>query len=176
MKVITKKFVKELTSNVLIAAIIACAILFFIRPTIVKQTSMQDTLNPGDYLIMYQRAYSIKAPAYGDIIIFESNLKRSETKNKLLIKRVIGLPGDKIKVSANKVYRNGVELSEDYIRDGITPGEVDVQVPDNKCFVMGDNRVVSMDSRAEAIGCVDFDKIKGKAIIRLYPFNKITVL
>ena len=70
----------------------AGAVLYFIRPTIVKQTSMQSTMNPNDYLIMYRQAYRSKAPKRGDIIIFKSNLPDEEGKDKLLIKRVIGLP------------------------------------------------------------------------------------
>ena len=96
-----------LLKDLVIALVIAGAVLYFIRPTIVKQTSMQSTMNPNDYLIMYRQAYRSKAPKRGDIIIFKSDLPDEEGKDKLLIKRVIGLPGDEIQIKNQKVYING---------------------------------------------------------------------
>ena len=92
-----------LLKDLVIAMVIAGAVLYFIRPTIVKQTSMQSTMNPNDYLIMYRQAYRSKAPERGDIIIFKSDLPDEEGKDKLLIKRVIGLPGDEIQIKNQKV-------------------------------------------------------------------------
>ena len=92
----------------------------------------------------------------------------------LLIKRIIGLPGDKISVSDGVVYRNGEALVEDYTMEGFTTGEVaEMVVPEGEMFVMGDNRTVSLDSRSEEVGCVDMEEILGKAVFRLYPFDKI---
>ena len=96
-----------LLKDLVIAMVIAGAVLYFIRPTIVKQTSMQSTMNPNDYLIMYRQAYHSKAPKRGDIIIFKSELPDEEGTDKLLIKRVIGLPGDEIQIKNKKVYING---------------------------------------------------------------------
>lgn len=177
-------FFKSLITDIAIAAVIAGAVLFFVRPTIVKQTSMLETLQPNDYLIMYRRAYSgDKTPERGDIVIFQSDLVNEEDgKDKLLIKRVIGLPGDVISIVNSQVYINGEEYKEDYLADGITP-VVDIPtegesytVPEGEYFCMGDNRVVSIDSRSSEVGCVSKDQIKGKAVLRLFPFNKITTL
>lgn len=168
-----KDFAKDLVKDIVIAAAIAGAILFFIRPTIVKQTSMQNTMNPNDYLIMYKRAYIKKMPSRGDIIIFKSNMKDDNGKTKLLIKRAIGLPGDDIKISGGKVYINGKIYEESYLKDGITPGEINTKVPKNKLFVMGDNRVASLDSRYPEVGFVSKKALKGKVIIRLFPFDEI---
>ena len=101
-----------LLKDLVIAMVIAGAVLYFIRPTIVKQTSMQSTMNPNDYLIMYRQAYRSKAPKRGDIIIFKSDLPDEEGKDKLLIKRVIGLPGDEIQIKNQKVYINGKKYKE----------------------------------------------------------------
>ena len=167
----------SLLKDILIAAIIAAAILFFIRPTIVKQTSMQPTLNPNDYLIMYKRAYVHHQPQRGDIIIFQSQLLDDRGREKLLIKRVIGLPGDTLTITDGKVYINGKEYDEPYLKDGYTPGEIyDYTVPEGQYFVMGDNRVVSVDSRSSEVGTVAASAIKGRAVVRLYPFNQITKL
>ena len=174
-------FLKSLAIDVAIAAVLAGAILFFIRPTVVKQTSMLETFQPNDYLIMYKRAYSgDKTPERGDVVIFQSELVNEETGgDKLLIKRVIGLPGDKISIIDNQLYVNDELQSEDYIRDGITPagdnpydGD-ELVVPEDHYYCMGDNRVVSVDSRYSEVGCVDKSAIKGKIVFRLFPFNKI---
>ena len=174
-------FLKSLLIDVVIAALIAGAILFFVRPTVVKQTSMLETFQPNDYVIVYKRAYSgAKTPQRGDVIIFQSDLVNEDTGgDKLLIKRVIGLPGDTIRIEDEQVYLNGEMLHEDYIRDGITPaieipqeGET-FTVPEEHYFCMGDNRVVSVDSRYSEVGCITEDQIMGKAVLRLFPFNKI---
>ena len=86
------EFMKSLLKDILIAIVLATIILFFIRPTIVKQTSMQPTFNPNDYVILYKRAYAKKMPKRGDVIVFQSKLKDEKGKDKLLIKRVIGFP------------------------------------------------------------------------------------
>ncbi len=173
-------FLKSLFIDIIIAVCLAAAVLYFIRPTIVKQTSMEDTLRENDYMIMYRLAYKNHEPERGDIIIFQSNLvNEASGKNKLLIKRVIGLPGDEIKISDGMVYINGVAYEEDYLKDGYTPAfEIPLEgetytVPDDTCFCMGDNRVSSVDSRRNEVGVVPQENIKGKVIIRLFPFDRI---
>ena len=171
-------FVKSLIKDIIGAAILTAVVISFVRPTIVMQTSMQDTLNPNDYIIMYRRAYSgDKEPKRGDIVIFKSELQDENGKNKLLIKRVIGLPGDKITINDGKVYINDKEYDENYLKDGYTTGSVNnFKVPKGEYFVMGDNRVVSIDSRYSEVGCIKKDAIKGRAVLRLFPFTKIKKL
>lgn len=173
-------FIKSLLIDVVIAAALAAAVLYFIRPTIVKQTSMENTLHENDYMIMYRQAYRNHDPERGDIIIFQSDLIDEDSgKDKLLIKRVIGLPGDRITIVDGQLYINDDAYMEDYLKDGYTPafeippeGET-YTVPENSYFCMGDNRVSSVDSRRSSVGCVSRDLIKGKVVIRLFPFNKI---
>ena len=171
-------FIKSLIKDIIVAAILTAVVISFVRPTIVKQTSMQDTLNPNDYIIMYRRAYSgDKEPKRGDIVIFKSELQDENGKDKLLIKRVIGLPGDKITINDGKVYINDKEYDESYLKDGYTTGSVNnFKVPKGEYFVMGDNRVVSIDSRYSEVGCIKKDAIKGRAVLRLFPFTKIKKL
>ena len=172
--------VKSLAIDVVIAFCLAGALLYFIRPTIVKQTSMEDTLHHNDYMIMYRQAYRNHGPERGDIVIFQSELPNDVGDgDKLLIKRVIGLPGDKIEIKDDQLYINGEAYHEDYLKDGYTPiveipaeGET-LTVPDKSYFCMGDNRAGSTDSRDSSVGCVSEDLIKGKVVLRLFPFNQI---
>lgn len=173
-------FLKSLLVDVLIAVCLAGAVLYFIRPTIVKQTSMEDTLHENDYMILYRQAYKKHAPERGDIVIFQSSLVNEDSgKDKLLIKRVIGLPGDEIKISDGMVYINGEAYDEDYLKDGYTPafdtpaeGKT-YTVPDGTYFCMGDNRAGSVDSRRKEVGVIAEEDIKGKVVVRLFPFSKI---
>lgn len=160
--------------DIVIAIIIAVILSQFITPTIVKEHSMDDTLHSNDYLIMWKMAYKTKTPEYGDIVVFRSDLLTEDGKKKLLIKRVIATGGDTIAVRNGYVYRNGEQLEEPYTKDGYTNGGIDeTVVPEGKLFLLGDNRVVSIDSRDPSVGFVDEDLLVGKAVLRLYPFNKI---
>ena len=171
---------KSLVVDVIIACCLAGALLYFIRPTIVRQSSMEDTLHNNDYMIMYRQAYRNDDPQRGDIVIFQSDLPNEEGEgDKLLIKRVIGLPGDELAIKDDQLYINGEAYHEDYLKDGYTPivdipaeGET-FTVPEGAYFCMGDNRAGSLDSRDMTVGCVTKDLIKGKVVIRLFPFNKI---
>lgn len=98
-----------------------------------------------------------------------------ETNKESYIKRVIGVAGDHIKIENGKVYLNGEELEEPYLKEGIETkaehGEVflDVTVPEGYVFVMGDNRPKSTDSRA--FGCIPLEKIESRVLIRFWPLN-----
>lgn len=172
----TKQNLKELIKDLLIACVIAFLISLFIRPTLVKETSMEPTVMPSDYLLISKQAYSIGDLRAGDIVVFKSDLKTDDGKhNKLLIKRAIALPGDIITITNGNVYINGSKVKETYTYSGVTSGEIyNLKIPKGKVFVMGDHREVSIDSRR--LGLIDQDKIMGRAFVRLYPFNKIGVI
>ena len=170
---------KEFIKDILIALVIVAAIMVFIKPTIVKESSMESTLHENDYLFVNRQAYlTADHPDYGDIIVFQSHIQRDDGKGeKLLIKRVIGVENDVIDIHDGVVYRNGKALEEPYTKEGYTEGDISTyKVSENEVFVMGDNRRVSLDSRSSEVGTVSEDSIVGKAFIRLYPFNKIKLL
>ena len=163
---------KELIRDIAVALVIVLILTSVIKPTIVKESSMEPTLFENHYLIVNKLAYKTGEAQRGDIIVFESDLETEDGDKKLLIKRIVGLPGETVTVSGGEVYIDGQLIEEDYLKDGITPGEItDCQVPEGQLFVMGDNRVVSIDSRE--LGCIDQDTVMGKAVLRLYPFNEI---
>ena len=164
---------KELIKDIIVAVLIVGAILFFIRPTIVKEESMLPTLVENDYLIMSKQSYTIGEMERGDIIIFESDIIDTEGNKKFLVKRAIGLPGDVIEITNGQVMINGEVLEESYLNRNFTHGEIEAfEIPEGKVFVMGDNRDVSNDSRSEDVGLVDMEDVQGKIVFRLYPFNK----
>ena len=146
--------------TMLAGVVLALIILAFIQPTLVNGDSMSPYLNDGDYLIMNEYAYKNADPEYGDVIVFKSD-------GKLLIKRVIGKPGDTIEITDGSVYRNG-ELIDDYV-DIYTEPEVSTQLEYEEFFVRGDNREVSLDSRFPDVGNVRKGTILGQAVLRLFP-------
>jgi signal peptidase I len=158
--------------DVAIALLIAMIIMQFIKPTIVRQQSMESTLHPNDYIFLSKQAYAFGDVKSGDIVVFHSNLESDDGLPKNLIKRVIGLPGDVIEIRSGLVYRNNEALSEPYLKDGYTEGDMQpVTVPAGAFFLMGDNRQKSKDSRDPEVGFVAESELLGKAIFRLFPLQ-----
>ncbi|MDS0528446.1 signal peptidase I [Clostridium sp. SHJSY1] len=161
----------------------------------VQQSSMENTLHNNQQLIIDKLSYNFTEPKRGDIIIFLQGKERGsiiddtlETASKLisgdqennrLVKKVIGIPGDEIDIKDGCVYLNGEKLDEPYAQgetlvEQESPlnkqPEYKIKVEENKLFVLGDNRPVSMDSRI--FGLIDKSQVEGKAIFRVYPFNE----
>lgn len=193
-----KKEVFEWIYAFAIALVIALLIRYFLfTPTMVMQTSMYPTLKSGERLFLSRMIRNTKTlPERGDIITFEAPKANGKSnaepiaiyyeltpvaefikdffeKDKInYIKRVIGLPGDKILIEDGKVYINGEEFKEDYLVEGvetIATNFYSLTVPENTIFVMGDNRSKSMDSRE--FGCIPMDRIEGKVKFRMWPLN-----
>lgn len=172
-----KEELKEWIRDILIALVIAGIILFFLKPIVVKQESMQPTFYSDDYVLVSRQAYGILGEIErGDVIIFESDLLDATGNNKNLIKRVIGLPGDTVEIKNGYVYLNDRIMNEPYVAEQGMSGQMEkVTVEEGKVFAMGDNRRVSQDSRSASVGQVDQDTIVGKVVLRIYPFNSITM-
>jgi signal peptidase I len=164
---------KEWIRDILIAVAVAVLIMQFIKPTIVKEHSMEPTLYANNYIFLSKQQYTFSEVKRGQIIVFTSNMETEEGAKKLLIKRVIGIPGDIIAISDGAVYLNGSPITEDYIKEPFTTGYVEeTEIPDGKVFVMGDNRQSSLDSRYDSVGLVATDDIVGMAVFRVFPFNQ----
>jgi signal peptidase I len=157
--------------------------VLYVAATIAVQTvhvvglSMYPTLNNDDLLIASKLDYRLHAPERGDIVIMKDPLDPGRE----FIKRVIGLPGDRISIHQGHVFVNRVELQEPYLHaSGIgtawsnaTPAMEEV-VPANRYFVLGDNRDHSSDSRM--FGSVTREGIEGKAVVRFWPFTRAELL
>ena len=167
---------KEWIKDVLFAILFAFLILQFIMPTVVKESSMENTLIENDYLIVSKKAYKIFGDCErGDVIVFQSRIPMGDGSDdkKLLVKRIIAIGGDTISISGGKVYVNGEEIKEDYLKDGTTNGEMaETAIPEGYLFCMGDNRLVSRDSRDASVGLISEDDVKGKVVLRLFPIKK----
>ncbi len=146
---------------------------FLIFKVYIPSESMYPTLKVKDQLFV-TKMYSRDSIERGDVLVFYS-----EEFNELLIKRVIGLPGDDIVVKASgEVIVNGEVLKEDYVvqKDESAIFDLDFKVPEDEYFFLGDNRADSLDSRYWNDPYIEFKDIKGEARVIVYPFNRIRFL
>ncbi len=161
---------REIVEIIALTLLIFLAIHFTIQNYQIDGPSMQNTLHTGQYVLVNKVAYLFHAPERGDIII----LQEPDQPGRDLIKRVIGLPGDTIKLDGTNVWVNGTELNEPYITQKSNPGANTLTVPANEYFVMGDNRPVSEDSRY--FGFVPKDYVVGRAILVDWPLKQWQML
>ncbi len=170
-------FFSEIVRFTLVALVIVIPIRMFIaQPFIVQGASMEPTFETGQYLIVDQVTYRFEEPARGDVIVF----KYPKDPSKFFIKRVIGIPGDTVKIDrdtvtiANEANPEGFELDEPYVLEMRPDTVMTETLGTHEYFVMGDNRNASSDSRVW--GVLRDDLIVGRAIVRLLPATEIGIL
>lgn len=153
----------------LIGFTLAICLRLVVEPSVVIGDSMLPNLKDGEYIINYRLAYLFDKPQYGDVVIVEKNQKFGHTH---LIKRVVGLPGDKVEIRENVLYINGQKFEEPYILEEMRNNtDMEFILKENEIFVMGDNRNNSLDSRV--IGPIDYkEDVRGKVVFRILPFNQ----
>ncbi|KGX91589.1 signal peptidase [Pontibacillus halophilus JSM 076056 = DSM 19796] len=165
-----KKEILDWGKAILFALVLAFLIRNFIFATsIVEGKSMDPTLEDGERVMYNKFVYLWDTPERGDIVIIER-----PTKN--YVKRVIGLPGDKVKVNGHELYVNGERQTQAYLEESAIQDTADyseVTVPEGQYFVMGDNRSISKDSR-NGLGFIEQEEIIGKSEFVIYPFNEVS--
>lgn len=161
---ITKWLKENIVFLIILTAIIITRIFFF-SPIRVNGTSMYPTLQDKEFMILNKIGLQ-KGINRFDIVVVESN-------GKYIIKRVIGLPGESVMYSDNKLYINEKVVEDNYSKSETEDFE-NVVLKEDEYFVMGDNREVSKDSRV--IGPVNIKNIKGKTNLVIFPFNKIGIV
>ncbi len=154
------------------AAVAAVSINYFvIFNAHVPTTSMVPTVNVDDRLIGFRLAYAFSTPKRGDVIIFNHKCY-DVSDEEILIKRVIGMPGDTVEVASGQLFINGEQFEENYLAEPMQGNYGPYTVPEDSYFVMGDNRNVSDDARFWDSTFVNKDEIIAKAILKYYPSIK----
>jgi len=164
-------FILETSKIVAIALLIVLPIRYFIfQPFYVKGESMEPNFSDGDYLIVDEITYRIKAPERGEVIIF----RYPNDPSQRYIKRIIGLPGETIGIEGGQIMiydengEGGVLRELAYLPEStLTAGNLRVTLEENEFFVLGDNRMASADSRQW--GSLSRESIIGRALIRAWP-------
>lgn len=162
---------------VVVLAIMVMIYLFIMSPQEINGQSMFPTFYNGEYILTNKVEYKLHSPIRGDIVIFKS----PRNKDIDYIKRIIGLPGERIKLENNKYFINDKQLTEAYIGTEVTTfggsylqEGVEVSIPEGKYFVSGDNRPHSSDSRE--FGPIPAEDIIGKALLRYWPFDRAGII
>ncbi len=164
-----KVFMKEIGSVVILAILIAAVLkLFIIDSRVVPTSSMYPTVHAGDRVIVDKIGLHFRDIQRRDIVVF-----RREGDEYDLLKRVIGLPGDRVKVENGYVYINDEPLEEPYLAEQPNYIYPEVTVPENCVFLLGDNRNRSSDSHYWEDPFVSIDDIKARAIFCYWPLEHI---
>jgi len=156
------KYIRETIPYLIIILVVLILRTFIVTPIMVSGESMVPTLDGGE--IMLLKKYDTSYDRF-DIVVINKSVEGDS-----LIKRVIGLPGDKIKYQNNKLYIND-EAVEDSYAFGKTEDFREITLGEDEYFLMGDNREISLDSRT--LGIIKHQEIEGTVGIILFPFNKI---
>lgn len=168
-----KSQIRELLETVGSAVLIAAFIMIFIaRAYTVNGDSMLPTLQHGERLLVDKISYRFTEPSRGEIIVFKNPADTSEQ----FVKRVIGLPGDKVAIIQGVVYVNDQPIDENYTFAPARIGFLAQVVPENTYFVLGDNRNNSEDSRFGRVGFLPRALIVGRAIWRYWPLNQVNLI
>ena len=171
-----KNPVREVLSTILYLALVILAayliVTFVGQRTEVNGSSMENTLDNGDNLIVDKISYRLGSPKRFDVVVFPY----PQNPSTYFIKRVIGLPGETVRIdSSGKIYINGQVLEENFGREVISnPGlaQEPIKLGEDQYFVLGDNRNNSMDSRDSRVGLISGKSMVGKAFLRIWPLNK----
>ncbi len=161
----------ELLQTIVIAFVLAFLITtFVVQGFVIPTGSMETTIMPGDRVFANKFIYRFSEPERGDVIVFKYPLDPSKN----YVKRVIGLPGDKLEIKNGVVYINDKVLSEPYVAYPSSDNFGPKVIGEDELFAMGDNRINSEDSRFW--GTVPMENLRGEAFLTFWPLNRIGLL
>lgn len=176
MKPETKKEIISWIKDIVFSVVFVLFLCnFVIVNASVPSGSMESTIMTNDRIIANRLSYIFDSPKRDDIVVFqnpnyeEELLKNPKFKEKLLVKRLIGMPGDTVDIKNNCVYINGELLDEPYLREVMYTNDASYKVPENAYFMMGDNRNYSFDARFWKNTFVYKEKIRGKVVFKYFP-------
>jgi signal peptidase I len=163
----------EAFKTITLSAVLAFGIRSFVAEArYIPSGSMLPTLQINDRLIIDKISYNFRNPERGDIVVFSpTDALKAQNFKDAFIKRLLGLPGDKVEVKEGRVYVNDQLLKENYIEEKPNYNFGPVTVPPNQYLVLGDNRNNSYDSHYW--GFVPRDHIIGKAVVRFWPLDRV---
>ncbi len=176
-------FILEFVQSIVLAlSVFVLIYLFVAQPNQVKGSSMVPNFTDAEYLLTDKLSYQFGAPMRGDVVIFKAPSSEPCAEDECeYIKRIIGLPGDKVMVENGQVLLNGKQLDQSFIPDNYVtdPGTfcqegIEVQVPQDKYLVFGDNRSHSRDGRE--FGPIDKSLIVGKAFFKYWPVSEMGLI
>lgn len=170
---------KAIVETVVILAVSALLLFgvprFLMERVIVDGPSMETTLQDGDNILVEKVSRYFGALDRFDTVVFYPDEAAKEKNGRYYVKRIIGLPGETVRIEGNTIFINDEPLTEKYgstqmgapglAKNGVILGE-------DEYFVLGDNRSISKDSRSESVGVVPLSRIGGKMILRVFPFDK----
>lgn len=171
------KFIKEWVPYIVIIIVVILIRTYVVTPVVVRGDSMYSTLEDGEVLFLSKINYRIEDIERFDIVVVK------DIDNDLIIKRVIGLPGDSVEYKEGILYINNEEIKENYTDYEMEDFNVDSIceitdincngiIPEDMYLVLGDNRKVSADSRVK--GLINREQILGKTVFRIWPLNKLS--
>ena len=187
----SRKWIREIIETALLALLVFLAVRASLQNYLVEGYSMFPTLDHGQHILVNKLGYAeinmdrltdfvpfvdaedgdvrevFGGPGRGDIVVFESSAGSGND----LIKRVIGLPGERVSIVQGQVYINGLLLHEPYITEAWSDTRPDIVVPARHYYVLGDNRNSSQDSRSGRVGLVPRERVVGKALLRYWPLG-----
>jgi len=170
-------FVSETIRTIVFVLVVTVLFDMAIPRSLVEGSSMEPNFHDGDRLIVSRVSYLFGEPEYGEVMVFNSMRDWEYERGVMLIKRIIGLPGDTVELRDQQLYVNGELRDESYIAEACStrkcPDEVWQLGPD-EFFAMGDNRNHSNDSRD--FGPVTRDHIVGRVLLRYWPLNGLGVI
>ncbi len=169
--IVSDRILKWVADIVTVIVVALFLLIFLGEQTKIIGNSMADSLENGQVVLINRMVYKLSDPSRFDVVVYKSKTD----EGKYVIKRIIGLPGETIKIEDSKIYVDGELLKDEYFDENYESGYVskEMKIGSDEYFVMGDNRNLSEDSRFEYIGNIKEDDIVGKAWLIVSPFKEI---